>query len=145
MSLESTAPAQGTSIHMMSAYKRPTPDRLANHHFWEMGRRLNLEHEALAAILHDRHAGPGAPVAGHAYELSHSTSNHFHGHGKGVESPASPVVAPAPWEARRTSVRGLQDMMGRLVGLEGQKATMPTPPSRIVVTTHEDTREERRG
>jgi hypothetical protein len=137
MSLESTSPAQGVSIHpMMSAYKRPTPERLANHHFWEMGRRLNLEHEALTAILADRHAGPGAPVAGHAYELSHSTSNHFH------KEPE--VQTPAPWEPRRTSVRGLQDMMGRLVGMEGQKASMPVPPTRIVVTTHESSSEERR-
>lgn len=154
MALESAAPHSNASFHpMMSAYKRPTPDRLANHHFWEMGQRLNLEQDALAAILPDRSgaAAAGQSVAGHAYELSRSTSNHF-GPGNanglpphsGVPQPGSVMSSPisAGYEGRRTSVRGLQEMMGRLVGMESQRASMPPPPARIVVTTHEEQRSD---
>lgn len=121
---------------MMSAYKRPTPDRLANHHFWEMGKRLNLEQDALAAILPDRQAGSVSAhnLAGHTYELSHSTSNHQH--------TASQAQAQADQGGRRSSVRNIQEMMGRLVGMEGQRATMAPPPTRIVVTTHEEQRSD---
>lgn len=34
---------------------------------------------------------------------------------------------------------GLQEMMGRLKGMDGQRSEMPVP-TQIIVTTHEDTR-----
>ena len=144
MTLESTAPRRGTTTHhpMMSAYKRPTPDRLANHHFWEMGQRLNLEQDALAAILPDRHAGG---VAGRAYELSYSTSNHLHAHNQhqnqNQEGGAHMTSGPqAQFNVnKRPSMNGLQEMMGRLRGMDGQRAELPNP-TQIIVTTHEDRR-----
>lgn len=142
MTLESSAPSYGTTHHpMMSAYKRPTPNRLANHHFWEMGQRLNLEQDALAAILPDRHAGG---VAGGAYELSYSTSNHLHAqhqhqHQQQGVHMTSEVQAQMPVESKRPSMGGLQEMMGRLRGMDEQRADMPAP-TQIIVTTHEDRR-----
>jgi hypothetical protein len=155
MNLESSAPKHDTTFHpMMSAYKRPTPDRLANHHFWEMGQRLNLEQDALAAILPDRHNTGG--VAGHAYELSYSTSNHLHaqnqnqaleqakananGNGNGQAHMTSEPQSHALEGRRPTTMNGLQEMIGRLKGMDGQRAEMPPVPTQIIVTTHEDKR-----
>jgi hypothetical protein len=142
MSLESSIPKQETKFHpMMTAYKRPTPDRLANHHFWEMGQRLNLEQDALQAILTDRHATGG--VAGHAYELSYSTSNHLHAQAaNAAQQRMEATVEPqsTPIEGKRASVLNLQEMMGRLRSLDGQRADGPAMPTKIVVTTHEDQR-----
>ena len=137
----------------MSAYQRPTPDRLANHHFWEMGQRLNLEQDALAAILPDRHQAGG--VAGHAYELSYSTSNHLHAqnqnqaleHGKGTTGgnggarmTAEPQSQAMGGKRPGTTMNGLQEMMGRLKGMDGQRVEMPPVPTQIIVTTHEEKR-----
>jgi hypothetical protein len=155
MNLESSAPKHDTTFHpMMSAYKRPTPDRLANHHFWEMGQRLNLEQDALAAILPDRHNTGG--VAGHAYELSYSTSNHLHAqnqnqaleqakgnanaNGNGQAHMTSEPQSHALEGKRPTTMSGLQEMIGRLKGMDGQRAEMPPVPTQIIVTTHEDKR-----
>ena len=122
---------------MMSAYKRPTPDRLANHHFWEMGQRLNLEQDALATILPDRTDRHAGGVAGGAYELSCSTSNHLHAQNQ----PHMTSEAQMSNHNKRPSVGmgGLQEMMGRLKGMDGQRSEMPIP-TQIIVTTHEDRR-----
>ena len=153
MNLESSAPKHDTTFHpMMSAYKRPTPDRLANHHFWEMGQRLNLEQDALAAILPDRHQA-GVGVAGHAYELSYSTSNHLHAQNQNQALDQSKVTTNGGqahmtsephsrgMEGKRaTTMGGLQEIMGRLKGMDGQRVEMPSAPTQIIVTTHEDKR-----
>ena len=165
MTLESGSPGTKASFHpMMSAYKRPTPDRLANHHFWEMGQRLNLEQDALAAILPEhRSAAAGiSAVAGGTYELSHSTSNHLHPH---QAHPLQKFNLPSPSDTRsqsqgsgagvgvggagggipafkRGSVRNIQEMMGRLTGMESQRASMPMPPTKIIVTRHEEQRSD---
>jgi len=138
MTLESSAPQHGTTHHpMMSAYKRPTPDRLANHHFWEMGQRLNLEQDALATILPDRTDRHNGGVAGGAYELSYSTSNHLHAQNQ----PHMTSEAQTSNQNKRPSVGmvGLQEMMGRLRGMDGQRSEMPVP-TQIIVTTHEERR-----
>ena len=141
MTLESSAPQHGTTHHpMMSAYKRPTPDRLANHHFWEMGQRLNLEQDALATILPDRTDRHNGGVAGGAYELSYSTSNHLHAQNQqqGAHMTIEAQMSNQN-QNRRPSMGGLQEMMGRLKGMDGQRSEMPVP-TQIIVTTHEDTR-----
>ena len=139
MTLESTAPKHGTTHHpMMSAYKRPTPDRLANHHFWEMGQRLNLEQDALATILPDRTDRHAGGVAGGAYELSYSTSNHLHAQNQQQDVHMT-REAQRPAGTRGNSMDGLQEMMGRLKGTEGQRSELPVP-TQIIVTTHEDRR-----
>ena len=159
MTLESSSPgttAKASFHPMMSAYKRPTPDRLANHHFWEMGQRLNLEQEALAAILPEhRTMGAGiAAMAGGTYELSHSTSNHLkpqpQPHQQQTERfdlPLPPAGmgmdrAASPPGFRRGSVRNIQEMMGRLAGMDSQRASMPMPPTKIIVTRHEEQRSD---
>lgn len=168
MTLESSSPGNTAkaSFHpMMSAYKRPTPDRLANHHFWEMGQRLNLEQDALAAILPEhRSAGAGmAAMAGGTYELSHSTSSHLKPQSQSHHSqkqtqkqknqtqtqtfdlplpPSGMDRAASPPGFRRGSVRNIQEMMGRLAGMDSQRASMPMPPTKIIVTRHEEQRSD---
>lgn len=141
MTLESTAPKHGTTHHpMMSAYKRPTPDRLANHHFWEMGQRLNLEQDALATILPDRTDRHAGGVAGGAYELSYSTSNHLHAQNQ-QQAVHMTSEAQRPAVTRGNSMGGLQELVGRFKGMDGQRSEMPVP-TQIIVTTHEDRRVE---
>jgi hypothetical protein len=108
-----------------------------------MGQRLNLEQDALAAILPDRHAGG---VAGGAYELSYSTSNHLRAQNQiqnqqgGVHMTSDPQAQTSNQNKRPSmGMGGLQEMMGRLKGMEGQRADMPVP-TQIIVTTHEDRR-----
>ena len=163
MTLESSSPGSKSksksSFHpLMSSYKRPTPDRLANHHFWEMGQRLNLEQDALAAILpeHRSQAAAVSAVAGHGYELSHSTSNHLHPNthtsktqftlpsdtrsiGSGTGSGSGPGNGQG---FKRGSVRNIQEMMGRLAGMDSQRVSMPPPPTKIIVTRHEEQRSD---
>lgn len=105
-----------------------------------MGQRLNLEQEALTAILPDRTDRHAGGVAGGAYELSYSTSNHLHAQNQqqGVHM-TSEAQAQMPVESKRPSMGGLQEMMGRLRGMDGQRVEMPVP-TQIIVTTHEDRR-----
>lgn len=51
----------------------------------------------------------------------------------------SEAQAQMPVESKRPSMGGLQEMMGRLRGMDGQRVEMPVP-TQIIVTTHEDRR-----
>jgi hypothetical protein len=105
-----------------------------------MGQRLNLEQDALATILPDRTDRHNGGVAGGAYELSYSTSNHLHAQNQ-QQGAHMTSEAQMSNQNKRPSVGmgGLQEMMGRLRGMEGQRSEMPVP-TQIIVTTHEDTR-----
>jgi hypothetical protein len=102
-----------------------------------MGQRLNLEQDALATILPDRTDRHNGGVAGGAYELSYSTSNHLHAQNQ--PHMTSEAQMPNQNHNRRPSMGGLQEMMGRLKGMDGQRSEVPVP-TQIIVTTHEDTR-----
>lgn len=93
-----------------------------------------------------------AAMAGGTYELSHSTSNHLKPQPHQTERfdlPLPPSGIPSgmdravsPPGFKRGSVRNIQEMMGRLAGMDSQRASMPMPPTKIIVTRHEEQRSD---